>query len=461
MSPDEFTGIARKWGDFMHHVTRSALAIRMQDGTWGLQFGFIEFSPEELSASALRVETKSILAIRETSTLGDKGGESIEATLSDLASFQIGGQVLHLHSIVTPTYYPLHLPRFAGPQRCPSMMVVSQGATSQFFPELWTLDLEMKAYHMPYDGLAELLIELDCPFSARDMVASTPPRIEISLAPPARTDRAEINNSDLVVEVITSHKLDNTKLLLGVKCFPREGGDVQRISLSHKIVQQHMPSLATITFRQSLPEVGRVETFLRYDGEFLDSEWARNPLTVSVRAALHKAIDRDNALVTKFFAYGNRNRNVFEEHVLVLLSILGLDCLHYGNIPELSDGPDILALSNQNHLYVIECTTGDINNKGKLRHLYDRTKEIKSALQTSPYYPREILSVMVTSDTKAETRQWVNELASYGIAIISREEIEALLDQMEAPSAADLLFATLLATIPRQQELIQPAIDHF
>ena len=64
MSADEFADIARRWGGFMHHVVRSALAIRTQDGTWALQFGFIAFSAEEIPAAALSVETKSILVDR-------------------------------------------------------------------------------------------------------------------------------------------------------------------------------------------------------------------------------------------------------------------------------------------------------------------------------------------------------------------------------------------------------------
>ena len=133
---------------------------------------------------------------------------------------------------------------------------------------------------------------------------------------------------------------------------------------------------------------------------------------------------------------------------MILLSLLALDCLYYGSIAELKDGPDILALSNQGHLYVIECTTGDINSRGKLRRLYERTNGIRSALGNSAYRPREVLAVMATSSTKAETLHCSDELANYKISIVCREDITTLLTQIEAPPTADRLFAAAVATIP-------------
>jgi hypothetical protein len=197
-----------------------------------------------------------------------------------------------------------------------------------------------------------------------------------------------------------------------------------------------------------LPEIGLAQIFLTYDGEFLGSWWARDQsVTFSARAALHKVIDSDNAFVTKFFD----DRNAFEEHVLVLLSLLKLDCLYYGNIAALKDGPDILAVSDQGHLYVIECTTGDINSRGKLRRLYERTYGIRAALANSAYRPREILAVMVTTSTKAETLHCLDELTAYKIALVCREDIAALLSQIEAPPTADRLFAIAVGTIPSAQ----------
>jgi hypothetical protein len=301
-------------------------------------------------------------------------------------------------------------------------------------------------------------VELGNPFAAQEMGNTALPRIEIVIAPPARITRGEINDGELMVDVISSPKIDQHKLALGLKCFQPKATHVQHMSFSGAVACENTSPLPTITFRQSLPEVGLVQTFLTYDGEFLGSWWTRDQsITFSARAAIHKAVDSDNALVAKFFD----DRNAFEEHVLALLSLLGLDCLYYGNITELKDGPDILAHSNQGHLYVIECTTGDISSRGKLRRLYERTNAIRAALANSAYRPSEVLAVMVTSSPTSDTLHCLDELANYKIAIVCREQIETLLAQIEAPPTADRLFAGAVAAIPTAQIRQSPTPSNF
>jgi hypothetical protein len=216
----------------MHHLTRTAFAIRAHDGTWALQYGLIAFSPEEIPTAALNLETKSILAVREASALGDAGRAAVESVLSDTASIQIGGHVLQLPApgnMARKTYHALHLPRFPGPQRLPSITVTRQGTSSTVLslPEMLTLDLELKAHEKPYDGLAELIAELGNPFLAHEMGNSALPRIEIAIAPPARISRGDIKDSELLVDVVTSPKIDQNKLALGLRIFQVKGTQVQ------------------------------------------------------------------------------------------------------------------------------------------------------------------------------------------------------------------------------------------
>ena len=54
----------------------------------------------------------------------------------------------------------------------------------------------------------------------------------------------------------------------------------------------------------------------------------------------------------------------FEHRITLRLILMNLTVLPYGAIPELQDAPDLLAYSGENDLYVVECTTGDIDQKG-------------------------------------------------------------------------------------------------
>jgi hypothetical protein len=408
------------------------------------------FSPEPITTTALSVETKSLLALRESGPLAGSEKSTVNAALADPCGIQIGGHLLQLASAEYPaneTYYPLHLPRLPGPQRFPGIIVTRQGISSATLssPDLLTLDLELKAHPRPYDNLAELIAEMGNPITAHEIGGAAMPRVEIVLAPPARITKGEIRDGILLIDVTASARIDQNKLAFGLRLFSAKETPIQHVAFSGEASWDDADPLIKGHFWQAAPDIGLAHIFMTYDGEFLGSWWARDQsVAFSSRAALHKAIDADNAFVAKFF----NDKNAFEEHVLMLLSLLKLDCLYYGNMAELKDGPDIIASSNQGHLYVIECTTGDINSKGKLRRLYERTNNIRAALANSAYRPREILPMMVTSSTKSETLHCIDEVATYQIALVCREDIVGLLSQIEAPPTADRLYAAAVGAIP-------------
>lgn len=460
MSSPEFRDIASRWRSFFHYFTKAALALRTVGGDWHLQYGFVAFSPEPITTVPLYVETKSLLVLREGGCLDGPAMHAVEATLADPCSIQIAGHVLQLPSAEYPpseTYYMLHLPRLPGPQRLPSLSVSRQGtaATTPPPPNRLAIDLELKAHPRPYDSVAELLTEIGAPISADHLgTPSGLPRAEVVLAPPARIKQGQIKDSVLSIDISASARIDRAKLAFGLRLFPLTGGLIEHLAFTGTATWEDAGALANAHFQQTVPDIGLAQIFMTYDGEFLGSWWARDEaVAFSSRATFHKAVDTDNAFATKFFD----DRNAFEEHVLALLSLLKLDCLYYGKIAELKDGPDILASSDQGHLYVIECTTGDINSKGKLRRLYERTNNIRAALANSAHRPREILPVMVTSATKAETLHCVDELTTYRIALVCREDIIGLIAQIEAPPTADRLFSAAVGTIPTKSGLpLQP-----
>jgi hypothetical protein len=103
-----------------------------------------------------------------------------------------------------------------------------------------------------------------------------------------------------------------------------------------------------------------------YEGEFCHKWWLRDQSkSFSQRYQFHRLLDIDNKLEKTFFD----SKTDFEDRVALLLSLMNLTILPYGGIPELQDAPDILACSSNNDLYIVECTTGDIDHKGKLQRL--------------------------------------------------------------------------------------------
>jgi hypothetical protein len=130
------------------------------------------------------------------------------------------------------------------------------------------------------------------------------------------------------------------------------------------------------------------------------------------------------------------------------VDLLGFQTLKYGQIPKLTDAPDILAFSMGRHLYVIECTVGDIDRKGKLHRLYDRANQIREYLSRSPQPPVAVQPVIFTSLTRQETASHWSTAATYRIALVCRENILNLLNFVDSPPAAEQLYAATVAAIP-------------
>jgi hypothetical protein len=426
-----------------------------QEG-WVLQYSFTAFSAFKITAQQHVLKTKSVFSCRETTEIpADKAEAILTEALSDTAMIAISGEKFGLPGEGYDTfedYNAMYLQRMSGPQRLPSIVSRRNGIHTYTYPRLDTLELELKSNDVPFDNFAELFAEIGFPFLSQGWGGWNSQRTEITIAPPAFVEHVEIKAGHSLFMVRASDLIDTDLIKVALKLIPVIPSQVQRRAFSGTVNWEVGDGSLLGRFEMAAADIGLVQLYLRYDEEFLGAWWARDiDVSFSQRTALHKVVDSNGLFMQKFFD----DRNSFEERITVLLSLLNLDCLFYGKIAELKDAPDILALSAQGHLYVVECSTGDINSRGKLRRLYERTNDIRTRLANSHFRPREILSVVIASVPHRETLHCIEELQNYGIALVAREGIERLLSQIEAPPTAEQLFAVAMASVP-VKEIIQP-----
>jgi hypothetical protein len=194
------------------------------------------------------------------------------------------------------------------------------------------------------------------------------------------------------------------------------------------------------------PDLPLAQVILSYEGQLLGKWWIRDvERSPNERFQVHRAVDPNGTFRTSFF---EEHRSDFEDRVNLLLFLLGLDLFKYGRISNLTDGPDILAVSKQRHLYVIDCTVGDVDRKGKLYSLYERANRIRELLAGLPDPPVAVQPVIFTSLPRADTATHWATAATYKIALVCRENITNLLDRLEMPPTGDELFAAAVAAIP-------------
>jgi hypothetical protein len=453
---NDFRPLAFRWAPFFRTQLHVALALQASN-SWHLCYAVTLFSPAKLiQLPHVNIETKSIRAFRTAHSMDPQSAhKTLEATLADPTSFNCENWTASLKAGEHPglefdheRLYPARLP---GPRRPPTLTITDPECPARAFPSIKELDQELLRHSTPYDGLSDLLLELGIPIPigeigkkpVSEIILLPPSEIFFSMSPPSSI----IKNGKLSL-VITAHpEIDKKKLRIGIKTFPADNSGIGRISFQGNdlVWDEEVAEFARGTHTIDVPNVPIALSILSYDEEYIGKWWINDPsLSFNGRLQLHRTVDTTNHFATTFF----EDRNDFEDRIALLVTLIGLVPLKYGEIAHLKDAPDILALLDAGHLYVIDCTTGDINSKGKLHRLYERAKSISEILSRAARPPTAVLPVIATSLTRAETSTHWQTASNFRIAIIARENITNLLTQLDSPPTPENLYKSALSCIP-------------
>ncbi|PRE98383.1 hypothetical protein C6Q07_29615 [Burkholderia multivorans] len=121
-----------------------------------------------------------------------------------------------------------------------------------------------------------------------------------------------------------------------------------------------------------------------------------------------------------------------------------------------TDAADLLAVSPNGNVAVIECTTGAINNNGKLSKLLARAAALLEKLEQTGNPHLKVLPVVVTT-MKREALTDEELASSKGIYVATCEDLERLANESIIPRNADQAFESLWSLVhpPQEQLLLQ------
>src|ERR1700730_12953640 len=229
---------------------------------------------------------------------------------------------------------------------------------------------------------------------------------------------------------------------LGIKAYKQIGAP-DRFALNNADVLRDEKGFLRIKKKLPSPNVPVVQVFVSSDDELVGKWWVRDfGSSFNDRMLLHRAIDVDDQLKASFFERPEQ----FEDKVLLLLTLIGFTALKYGKIQ--TAGPDIIAISSARHVFVVECTTGDINSRGKLQRLSDRAKQVRERLGNSSNPPIGVVPVIFTSLPREETAMHWDTAATFRIALVTRENIFNTIDQLDTAISPDQIYSATLSLIP-------------
>lgn len=445
----EFFRLAVKWAPFFRSVLNRAIFLK-GDRDWTVHMGVRTFRPYPVVRyDELDVSTPQLRAFRDLKELTP---ETSDKAITEIHHFPSRYAVKNFVSELSPMWLgkKVHLinqPANVGDIRMP---VHELDSAVQVNIPADLIDLELLSTAPPYDGYQELAFDLN--FSPEQPPSFGKQHVTTVLIPPLVVSRqlSSLRDNTLVMDFGGNPAVDASKIVLGLKIYKnaidapiREKRSIASLDWRKEGVEDR-----AITVLQ-LDEAISVQVVVLYDDEYVGRFFLRDPgKDFSDLIALHRAIDPQFQLAEKFFS----SQDAFEDCVSVLLELMGLSVLHYGGIPFLSDGADMLALSKDRFLFVIEATSGAIDRRNKLYKLNKRTNEIREHYSKHHSPPVAILPIVITSLEREETRADWADAIRWGIAVLGRAEIQNLLSLAKIGGTGAQFFELAQQLVPRNDK---------
>jgi hypothetical protein len=303
------------------------------------------------------------------------------------------------------------------------------------------IDWEIKGASRPYEGLQELANEFALgPLTERsayvEIFAQNVSAIDTKLSKVAGT------NAD--IQVIFPKGLDTGSVTLGYRIY-LPGAATNRGTLSGADMRWTEESdylRGHATFQ--VPNAAALNCSVSYDGVTQSHWWLADPTQAqNPQRAVYEAFDpKLEALRNIVGAAQSRGQAArdLEAAVAWLLWMLGFGVAHLGVTSRTRDAADLIVTSPSGNYAVVECTTGLLKAENKLALLYQRAQTVRAALTGLNAHLR-VLPIMVTSRPKNEITLDLETAASFGIFVMTRENLENAINHTLLQPNADQLYA--------------------
>lgn len=456
INQQEFLKLFMAWGPSWKYCNEVAFAVRGGNEQYWLRFHRRVYTRESLKFTPFNMHTRSIIAFRRSVEITSLHKWCFPQHVRDDPGFT-EYQTMELRLNESGDYLnyyfePMAQPHHEGALRLPTLVISAPQPSTLILPNPRSLQAELRAHAEPFIDVDELLGELG--INTSEALQRPNGVSEIILAPPAELlHSSKVDGNNLVVKVAVAPTLERHRLAIGIRAFSSPPSPIVRLQTDLKDAQWEGGDTVVATkiiTKEALKisadaDIAMAHLLLRHDDEYLGGWWvADESKSFSERHAIQTALDQTGAFQKTFFDKPNE----FEQRITLLASLLGLSPMLYGGLAALTDAPDLVAISPTKHLYVIECTTGDINNKGKMQKLRERTDSIKANLSKTRYQPTAIIPLIATSLHKVDTNVHWATAATFKIGLLCREDIEGLLRQIAAPPSAQALYDLASSLIP-------------
>lgn len=453
---DEFASLYAACVDAYEYAKFSFIAV---DGPNGLELaqGHVSLPVGKSSLPDLTVKTPTICGCSvQLSTLGVDYMGLISALQGDGIETPVGnlrfGSRESIHSNFS--VYLEKLPsNFYTPAIHPLRMCISTGS-HVFQNRIVEFQSELRAGVMPYDSVVELASELNL-YPLRWDVCS----LDVTAEGVVAVDlggHARIHNGVANLMIRVARGVDRTRARLGYRVQGPDRRATERGAFnSSQLTWSDDGDFVVVgSVDIEVPKGSVVQAFASYGGRWIHQGWIIDPEnSANVRRSMHEVFDPNlDGIKKSLFDVKSHKQDarILEAGVGNLMFMYGF-AVNPLSSHFTTDAADLLAVSPNGNIVVIECTTGAINSNGKLSKLLARSAALLEKLEQTGNPHLKVLPVVVTTMLREALTD--EEIASgKGIYIATCEDLERLVGESLIPRDADQAFESLWSLVHSPQE---------
>lgn len=321
-----------------------------------------------------------------------------------------------------------------------SVLSITGAQIHNFLPQPES-DWALKAANIPFDNINELtqhytLGTIRGDSTTLEVIARNV--IQVYAASSLKEDVATVG-------LWMAKNLSKSKSYLGHRVI-HEGNVVLRASIpGDQLAWNDEDYFSTGTISIKVPVGSIIQLFACYDGSAHQTIWRADPaIFQNPRSSVLSTIDPTGHLISDYLfpelPPKGKAADDFEAAISWSLWGLGFSPANFGLNAKTRDAYDIVAMSPSGGFVIVECTLGLLRAESKLSKLAARAASLREMLDKSNMKHLPILPVIITAMTIDQVKADITQAEDTGVLVLSREDIEKLLEELLRFPDADKLF---------------------
>jgi hypothetical protein len=288
------------------------------------------------------------------------------------------------------------------------------------------LDWELRSSPIPFDSIQELLSEyrlggLFTDFITVEVIATDVMGFD--------GDSCRIVEDKAQITIRLADTLDTSKASVGYREIAP--GEVKRGSLvGAQCAWTQEAGRQVGKFELDVKKAAILHCYAIYNGVAQTHWFITDPTTSqNSRRVVVETFDPGLAILTEFMARSrgkSYDARDLEVAIAWMFWMLGFGTIQLGTTARTQDFSDIVLVTPQGHLAIVECTTGLLKTENKLAKLVSRHAALRSRLDQSNSGHLKLLPIMVSTLARAELQADLENAERLGVLVLAREQLDQI-----------------------------------